>query len=189
MPRTRAFVAIALPADVQAALGALRGALPAPPGRLRWSPVAQAHLTLAFLGDLDDDDLAAARRAVGAVAATVSPFAASLRGVGAFPHAGRARVAWVGWGAGAAEVVALQVRLAAALADAIGHRCGGRPFAPHVTLARAREPLDLRTTLAPGLDWRGPSWRVATVDLMASELRAEGARHTALARCPLSAAH
>lgn len=186
MDRTRAFVAIALPDAVGASIDALRGGLPAPPRALRWVPVAQAHLTLAFLGDLDGDTLTAVRGAVAAAAAAAAPFDASLGGVGAFPHPGRARVVWAGWRTGAHDVVALHRTLADALARAIGYRRDPRPFVPHVTIARAREPLDLQACLAPGNAWRGPPWRVAAVDLMASELLRTGARHTLLARLPLS---
>jgi hypothetical protein len=55
-----------------------------------------------------------------------------------------------------------------------------------VTVARAREPLDLRAWLAGAPAWSSPAWRVDAVDVMASEL-APAARSTPLvARCPLA---
>jgi len=181
MPTARTFVAVNLPAAVKASVGELRRALPAAPNGLRWAAGDQLHVTLAFLGDLDDAGLADVRAAARAAAASHAPFDAGLRGLGAFPQPRRARVAWVGWGAGVEAVIALQAMLARLLNPPVE----GRPFAPHVTLARARVPLDLRAWLAAAPDWASPAWRLDAVDVMTSELRREGAVHTLVERCPL----
>lgn len=185
MPGIRTFVAIPLPEEVRASLAELRSALPPAPPGLRWGRVEQAHLTLVFLGDLDETAVASACRAVREAAGAARPFAADLSGLGAFPRPDRARVVWVGWGAGAAEATALQAVVARALAAAMGDRGDDRPFAPHVTVARTGEPLDLRAHLAAGRGWRGPPWRVDAIDVLASDLRPSGAVHRVLMRCPL----
>ena len=182
MTRHRTFVALPLPAAAKAAVGELRAALPLAPRGLRWAAVDQLHLTLIFLGDLDDGELANACAAARAAAAEHAPFGADLRGLGAFPNAGRARVAWVGWGAGAEAVTALRATLVRALA----RPTDPRPFSPHVTVARARDPLDLRAWLAAAPAWASPAWRVGAVDVMTSELTREGAVHTLVERCGLA---
>jgi 2'-5' RNA ligase len=59
-------------------------------------------------------------------------------------------------------------------------------FVPHLTLARFRAPTDLRRLGAElGADPVGPAWRVEEIVLYESELRPEGARHTARARIPV----
>jgi len=179
---TRTFVALALPSEVKAALADLRRALPSPPRGLRWGAIAQAHLTLVFLGDLDEPALRDVRHRAREVAARAAPFAANLGGLGAFPQAGRARLAWVGWQGGADAVTRLQ----ADLARALGHPAERRPFAPHVTLARAREPLDLRSWLARAPAWSSPTWRADALDVMASELTPAGAIHSLIERVPLA---
>jgi RNA 2',3'-cyclic 3'-phosphodiesterase len=184
MPTDRTFVALNLPAEVKASVAELRRALPPAPRGLRWAAIDQLHLTLTFLGDLDDAGLAATRAAARSAAASHTAFDADLRGLGAFPQPGRARVAWVGWGAGAEAVATLQATLLRALAGPPNPR----PFAPHVTLARAREPLDLRAWLAAAPAWASPVWRIDAVDVMTSELTREGAIHTLVERCPLARA-
>jgi RNA 2',3'-cyclic 3'-phosphodiesterase len=179
---TRTFVALALPSEVKAALADLRRALPSPPRGLRMGAVEQAHLTLVFLGDLDPAALIDVRQRAGVVAATTGTFEAGLAALGAFPHAGRARVAWVGWGSGADAVVRLQGALVAAL----GRPVERRRFTPHVTLARAREPLDLRAWLAAAPAWSSPTWQVDALDVMASELAPAGAIHSLIDRVPLA---
>lgn len=184
MPGTRTFLALPLPAPARDALADLRAALPPPPRGLRWAALAQAHLTLVFLGDLDDAALAEVRVRARAVAADARGFEADLAGVGAFPSPARARVAWAGWRTGATAVTALQAELAAAL----DRPRDPRPFTPHVTLARARDPVDARAWLdAAPADWRSPTWRVEGLDVVASELRREGAVHALVERCAFGA--
>lgn len=181
MPTARTFVALTLPAEVRASVAELRRSLPPAPRGLRWISTNQLHLTLAFLGDVDDAGLDAVRAAARSAATAHAPFDADLRGLGAFPNAGRARVAWVGWGAGADAVTALRATLVGELARPVDRR----PFSPHVTLARARDPVDLRAWLAAAPAWASPLWRVGALDVMTSELTREGAIHTLVERCPL----
>jgi RNA 2',3'-cyclic 3'-phosphodiesterase len=185
MDRTRTFVALRVSDGAKQAIAELRRAMPPPPRGLRWAPVEQAHLTLAFLGDLDGPALAEVGRRARAAAFASTPFDADLRAVGAFPRAERARVVWVGWGSGGDAVVALQSALARELESAGLGREEGRPFTPHVTVARARSALDLRDWLAAAPEWASPGWRADSLDVMASELRRAGAVHTLLERWAL----
>lgn len=182
MAVTRTFLALPLPADVRAALAELRAALPAPPRGFRWADLTQAHATLVFLGGVDDAALADVRARTRTVAKATAPIDADLSGLGAFAGAARARVLWVGWGSGAAAVVGLH----ADLVTALDRPPEPRPFVPHVTLARARAPVDARAWLAAApVGWRSPAWRADAIDVVASELRPEGARHVVVERCPI----
>jgi RNA 2',3'-cyclic 3'-phosphodiesterase len=182
VPATRTFVAISLPAVVKATIDDLRRTLPPPPRGLRWSPIEQAHLTLVFLGDLADAELRSVTARTREVAATTHDFEADLHGLGAFPRPERARVAWVGWRQGADEVAGLR----SALDRALERPSDPRPFAPHVTLARGRVPLDLRAWLAAAPPYGSPAWRITAIEVMASDLGPVGAVHTVVARCPLA---
>lgn len=154
------------------------------PAGLRWVDAAQAHLTLAFLGDLDADAIERVQASARTAARAHAPIPADLRAAGAFPHPDAARVLWLGWGRGSADVVALQRSLRHEL-TAAGLRLESRRFAPHVTLARARAPGDLRAVVEALAPWRSEPWTVGAVDVMASRLTQTGAVHTLLERCPL----
>ena len=185
MDPTRTFVSLPMPPGVRRAIEDLRVRhAAAGPSGWRWPAGHQAHLTMAFLGDLDEAALMRARACARRAARRASPFEADLRGAGAFPSAARARVVWLGWGAGAAEVGGLHAQLAREL-EATGFELDRRRFHPHVTLARARAPLDARPLLDALTPWRSAAWRVAAIELMASRLTPAGAVHTRLERCEL----
>jgi RNA 2',3'-cyclic 3'-phosphodiesterase len=132
-------------------------------------PPANYHLTLAFLGSLAPERLAAATRAAAAVRA--ERFAFTLDRVGSFRGA---RVAWAGSSAPAARLVELQARLARALA-AGGFVLEERAFAPHVTLARRIERTVAREPIG------AIAWDVAEFALM----RSEAGAYATLAAWPL----
>src|SRR2546429_5813121 len=92
----RLFVAIALPAgaagEMDSAVAQLRQAWP----ELRWTGRDAWHLTLAFLGEVDEKLIARLGARLERAAAHHAPLALSLGGAGAFPTAARARVLWTG---------------------------------------------------------------------------------------------
>jgi 2'-5' RNA ligase len=187
---TRTFIAVALSDQAREALRREISSLAKTFPSVRWVTVASLHLTLAFLGDLDDDHAASAHEATQAAALDGKPFALALDRLGTFgpPHA--PRVIWAGVGGNVAELRHLQARLASEL-DARGFSPQEHPdYAPHLTLARAKERLSspelaalqqrLNTPLA-----HSATWSVTTLDVMKSELVRPAARYTTLARYPL----
>ena len=116
-------------ARLQAALAATRSAL-------KWIRPEHMHLTLAFLGELDDG---LARSVVEAIGQPVrgGSFCDRLRRSRLFPAAGAPRVLWLGVTAGASEVIVVQREIAARVTR-LGIALERRPFQPHLTLARWR---------------------------------------------------
>ncbi len=99
-----------------------------------------------------------------------TPFAVRLAGGGAFPDPARARVLFAGVEtADAVELgrLATGVRAAASRAGAAPE--GGR-FHPHLTLARARRPVEATRWLRVLDGYRGPEWTSGEVALVASHL-------------------
>lgn len=132
---------IALPLDEPARL-AVEGIVETvragePDGRgVRWVRLEGLHLTLRFLGPTPEDRVPSLVSAIGAAAATATPFRIRIAGSGSFPPTGRPRTLWLGIEAGAEAVARLAAALDAALAAA-GWEPTGRPFRAHLTLARA----------------------------------------------------
>lgn len=182
----RAFVAVVPPDAVLEELQTRVGGLTDDTTPLRWLPRQQWHLTLAFLGGVDDADgltgsLAGAARAV-------APFALQLGGGGAFPSPRRASVLWVGVAAGGADLTALATTVSAA-SEGFARHAEDRPYHPHLTVARGARPRPLGGLVdALGPDPIGPPWSAREVRLVESDTRPDGAIHTVRARLRLEGA-
>lgn len=167
----RLFIAIDLPAEIKHSLWMLRCDL----AGARWVPPEQMHLTLAFLGEVTDDQLTALGAALACI--QLPPFFLSFTSTGCFPDRRRPRVLWVGLAPQPALTkLALQVQEALLLC---GLPVEERPFSPHITLTRLKSPLTrgvelfLDQSLPPHL----PRLEVREFILFASRLTPRGAEH------------
>jgi len=150
---------------------------------------ANLHLTVKFLGAVAEDRIETIAGALTGAVVSMGAFDTQIEGLGAFPSAARPRVVWAGVTAGAGVMVDLAGRVDQALV-ALGFAREVRPFSPHVTLGRVRQP-----GRAPALTeaLRGAAGRpfgrlrVARASLMQSELSPRGARYTELASASLGA--
>jgi 2'-5' RNA ligase len=177
----RAFVAVEPPAAVLAALEerVCSAQRVAHADALRWGRQGW-HATLRFLGRVDEPD--ALRDVLARAVDDVEPPNVRLGGGGAFPRVRRGTVLWVGFSEGVDALGELAACVGAATVT-LGYEADGRPFRPHLTVARAPSARDLRPFVrALGDAPIGPAWRVDTAVLLASETDREGARYTEVAR-------
>ncbi|MEP7028030.1 MAG: RNA 2',3'-cyclic phosphodiesterase [Candidatus Eisenbacteria bacterium] len=186
MDTTRTFVAVFPPADVVARIATAIDALRRPGDGVGWVHTPNLHYTLRFLGDLEPERLAAARRAAARAAGECSPFSVRLGAPGLFPDARRPRVLWLGAAEGEGPLTRLAAHLEAALA-ADGFAPADKPFAPHLTLGRVRDAADgaavaRRFTDAPPPD---ALFEVRELVVVKSTLDPRGARYEPLARLEL----
>lgn len=171
---TRLFVAIQPTEPVRAALTGLIGDFP----RARWTPPAQLHLTLRFIGDVSEESLQRVDDALARV--RVQSFFLAVEGVGRFPPRGHPAVAWAGV-TGHPHLDQLRQQVDDLLLTT-GVPFELRPFVPHITLARtsAAAAGAVQQWLKTHRDFAGPAWRVEAFQLMASTLDPEGAEHRVL---------
>ncbi|MEU5882661.1 RNA 2',3'-cyclic phosphodiesterase [Spirillospora sp. NPDC047279] len=138
---------------------------------LRWIRRELIHVTLTFLGEIDDRTLEKLLPRLERAAARHDRLSLSLAGVGAFPGNGaHARVVWAGIYGDRRGLARL-----AASTTAAGRRAGTPPdkhrgFRPHLTLARSRNPVDVRPLLEPLSAFAGAPWTAASVHLVRSHL-------------------
>jgi 2'-5' RNA ligase len=135
----RLFFAIELATPVAEALHQATGPLRAVEPELAWVAPERLHLTMKFLGDVDDAGTERLLAAVDSITGRHRPFEMTLGGVGAFPNFRRARVVWLGVGSDP-RLEWLHHDLEVAC-GAAGFEVEGRAFRPHITLARVRAPL------------------------------------------------
>ena len=135
----RAFAGVPLDAAYQERAGELRSRWQGRfASRMSWTKPGNWHLTLKFLGHVQDDKVDAVKQALSAV--RFKPFTFQGGGCGFFPPKGRPRVFWLGLRQGAEECRSLAAQLEQALAP-LGFEPERRPFSPHLTLARIKETL------------------------------------------------
>jgi len=180
-------VAIGLPHEAASELDEVVAPLrPAWP-ELRWTGRDAWHLTLAFLGEVDEAVIARLAARLERAARRHPSLSLSLRGAGAFPVASRARVLWTGiegdrrgLGQLAASVAAGAGRAGAPPAN------GGRGYQPHLTLARCRAPADVHSLVGTLGSFAGTPWVATEIHLIHSRLEAHP-RYEVIGTWPLRA--
>ncbi|WP_455241229.1 RNA 2',3'-cyclic phosphodiesterase [Petrachloros mirabilis] len=199
----RTFLAIELPEPLRLAVSRLQLDLKQQLSRelsrnvrMSWVQSASIHLTLKFLGDIDEQLVAPMQEAIGEVVQGQRAFQIPLDRLGVFPRLQQPRVLWVGpteqWEQG--EEAARLASLHRAVDDSCGTlnlALDERPLTPHLTLARIREgERSVGQALAKSGVMDRPvalgSLAVESVVLMRSELRPAGPRYTKLWEVNLS---
>lgn len=170
-PVLRLFVALLPPPEVldglEEFLAPHRAAWP----DLRWLRRDLLHVTLAFLGEVDERTLDGLLPRLERAAGRCSRMGLSFAGAGAFPGSGvHARVLWTGLYGDRRSLARL-----AASAAAAGVRAGSPPdkyksFRPHMTLARCRRPTDVRPLVEELSAFAGAPWTAGSIHLMRSHL-------------------
>ena len=134
----RMFIAIDLDPALKAGLMELVGAFKRLEAEVRWVRPQGLHLTLKFLGEVDQAGLPAVGKAVRGAAAEHRSFPLVLQGTGTFPGGSRPRVLWAGVREGP-ELMAFQEAVESGL-ETEGYPREARPFHPHLTLGRVSGP-------------------------------------------------
>jgi 2'-5' RNA ligase len=148
-----------------------------------------------FLGEIAEESVAGAKAALARAAESQGPrapgpFRLDLEGLGAFPPHGPARVIWAGCGAGAEALGALAAAVEEAF-TAEGFPKEARPFSPHLTLARVKDPVagrKLARALASIPAEPFGSVAVSSLVLFQSDLTPRGAEYAELERVALESA-
>jgi 2'-5' RNA ligase len=183
---TRTFIALELNEALQRHLSGMIRQMASALPNLRWVDPAGIHLTLAFLGELTDEQLAGAMQATEVAAQSIAAFDYRLANVGVFGSQRQPRVIWVGIEEPSGTLLRLHHVLNREL-EQRGFAVDTRPFSPHLTLSRIKTPLSPAEvqTLQRFIDDRhrfaaSTAYHVSHINLMKSELSRAGAKYTYL---------
>ncbi len=170
--------------------------LPHGPPQINWTRPEGFHLTLKFLGNVEEDRISKIAQAIRGVTDGFSIFTVSIGEVGVFPHTRSPRVIWVGAKSVGDDLVRLQEGIEKVLVP-LGFPPQDRPFHPHLTLGRIKSD-DRRRDL--GFDKKAlTQWLLENqkrecdrfeakeVLLIKSDLQPSGAVYTSLAKLRLVA--
>jgi 2'-5' RNA ligase len=183
----RTFIAVKLPETVLAAIGRVQERMAVCGLNVRWVATGNIHLTLKFLGEVDEDEVDGIAAVLTEAVHGFAPLRLAAAGVGVFPSVKRARVIWVGLAGQLPELAALQRSIENRLAT-IGYPHEKRSFSGHLTLGRVKGPIAasrLATAMGAFTDFASETFEVDRVVLFKSDLRPTGAAYTELRQVTL----
>ncbi|MBI5055953.1 MAG: RNA 2',3'-cyclic phosphodiesterase [Nitrospirae bacterium] len=182
----RSFIAIELSEAAIAALSGLQHELKKSGADVRWVRTEGIHLTLRFLGNIEDKDADKIVKIIEGTCKKYTAFNLELRGAGVFPNMKSPRVLWVGV-TGNGAFIKLQQEIEDGMAS-LGFEKEDRRFTPHLTLGRFRS-MSGKDALLNAIESHKESRlgviEVRAVYLMRSDLSPAGAKYTRVAEIPL----
>ncbi|MBL7071001.1 MAG: RNA 2',3'-cyclic phosphodiesterase [Candidatus Omnitrophica bacterium] len=135
--KIRCFIAIELSKEIKQALEEIESKLQETIRGVKWVNPDNIHLTLKFLGNIEASAVEDIKKILDGAASGAGPFKIKLSNAGAFPDPARPRVIWIGIDEGTKESTDL-ADLIEQKAEPLGIEKEGRPFHPHLTLARVK---------------------------------------------------
>lgn len=153
-----------------------------------WVKPESIHLTIKFLGEIDDAKVRAVAAGLEKAAQGIGPFNLELEGVGAFPNNRAPRVIWAGIKK-CIELEKLQQNVEKSLAS-IGFEAEDRPFTPHLTLCRIKSAEDGRALgklLSEVRPEAKAAFPVTSFAFIKSVLKPSGAEYTPIREFALTA--
>ncbi len=184
----RTFCAIDIDAAARKSLGRACEKIDAGDAKIRWVARENLHVTMNFLGDVDEDALKEVCHAVRRGAANIRPFDFSVRGLVLIPPQGRRlKMIWGGVEDPHGRMVELYEKLSNELGE-LGFKRETRPFRPHITLARikrVRDTATIRESAGRFAETDFGRQHAAEVVVYSSKLSSRGPIYTAMDHAPL----
>ena len=175
----RAFIAIDIDPQVRENITRAIGQLRSRVLEVRWIAPANFHLTLKFLGDIEQTQIEAIGAALEERLRPFPRFTINAKGLGVFLDLRRPRIMWIGLAGNELTTLAAQVELALL---PLGFAPEKRNFTPHLTIGRWRQTDRPSKTLGQELeslkDYQFGASNVDEVILFQSVLKPEGAIYT-----------
>lgn len=175
----RTFIAIELSDEIKNTLSQIQSHLKYSGADVKWVEKDNIHLTLKFLGEIDEKKCEKVKAALEGTAQSTKAFEISLKDIGAFPKIDFPRVIWVGLDKGAKESTELAKKVDEALSK-LGFPEETRPFAAHLTIGRVRSPKNklalkekIESLQGPGSNSQGPEI-ISSIFLFQSKLTPAG---------------
>lgn len=184
----RSFLAFELPVAIREQIRAISKELKKTALPVRWVTIDNIHLTILFLGSVDEDILSDVEEKVNMVVKGFSAFKTKLNAVGVFPHWKRPRVIWIGLDGDIERLSDFRNEVQEEL-KVLGFMPEKRPFRPHLTLGRFKGPInrdeDIKWICERYRDITSEVYQLNELILYKSDLKPDGPAYTKMAMWPL----
>lgn len=180
----RSFIALSCPMDIQQSAWEIQHRFKAHDrhNAWRWVSPENLHLTLRFLGRIDQHGIPDLYEAIVHALQEQATFSLRVQGLGCFPHPARPRVLWMGIHDPTLALQNTHIQLTEALSN-LGFPTDNRPFRPHLTLGRTRKDImkiNIQHLLNMYHDYFFGTVIVKQIHLYQSQLHREGVTYTIL---------
>jgi RNA 2',3'-cyclic 3'-phosphodiesterase len=184
----RSFLAFELPPGIKKEVAGISGEVKKTGLRASWVKPGNIHLTVIFLGDVNEQDTPGIISSIDNVIGKYKPFDISLGRMGVFPDIRKPRVLWLGLNGEIERLAALRDDLQKPL-ETFDVKQEKRSFKPHLTLGRFRKPVRDKSLLEKILgkygDISGPDGKLDELILFKSVLNPGGSVYTKINTWPL----
>ncbi|MFQ5956625.1 MAG: RNA 2',3'-cyclic phosphodiesterase [Candidatus Brocadiales bacterium] len=183
MKKLRTFVAVEVDEAIRKRFGELQDRLKEAGGDVRWVDIGKIHITLKFLGYVEEVNLPLVKDIIQEAVAGLKSFCIKFEGVGAFPRLQRPRVVCITIQDTSGSLSRINSKLEEGFSKKLGIEKEDRRYSPHLTLGRVKSPKNIdplvRLITRHSADNFGEE-RVGSVVLMHSQLSPEGPAYTRL---------
>jgi 2'-5' RNA ligase len=185
MSKIRCFLALPTTQEVRDAISSLIASYQSVPSDVKWQDVTKLHITLKFLGSVEQQIVAGISEQLADVARYHSAFDIVYEGTGAFPSLHRPNIFWVGTRSN--EAMTHLYRDVEVVAQKFGFASEDRPFKPHLTIGRVKgnRNLDRLTAKVKSVTFGPVAGHCAELFVMRSDLQPDTSRYTIVQSIPL----
>jgi 2'-5' RNA ligase len=161
-----------------------------PPKALKWVETDNLHLTIKFIGEINENKVEPAKHILSNALEDQKAFDIEVSGLGMYPNKNNPRVIWLGITGGKPLVDIFKI-LDQALTT-LDIRPEGRDFTPHLTIARVRRKADKATIIEIGKTYSAfkveplGAITIDQVHLYRSDLTPSGPIYSTLHSVPLN---
>jgi 2'-5' RNA ligase len=186
MPPIRSFIAVDTASEVKVAIIEVEERLRATNADVRWESIEKFHITLKFLGNVEEAKLHSLENRLEEVLSPFSAFNMTYRGVGCFPNQHHPRVVWIGAENEDGTLRRIQETIEG-VAGSFGFQREEREFHPHITIGRVKGSKNLKELVSElgNISFAPHPAVIKEVLLMKSDLKPTGSVYTVIQRFPL----
>ncbi len=186
MSSVRVFIAITIDESIKSKVSELQNLLKKSSADVKWVKPQNLHLTLHFLGNVEEEKLPRYYQALENSVSSISPFLLRFEGLGVFPERGSPRVLWVGVKGGEKQYIRLHQELSSSLGQALllkEKEIKKDKISPHLTLGRVRSKKgqdSLMKVFRENKNFYGGEMKIQELHFVKSSLTSTGPIYTTL---------